>query len=212
MSEGKEDQSGEKTINRRDFIKMLGITSVGLALTACTRSKERISELSFLDIEKGAILPLEVSGRGKLNVYVDYFNGVDKLVARMHDGKGVTEAFSGGSESIRRMGEITEPELKKITGINTASTLFVYPMTTGNKLDNFGRQEFSLRDNVFALPVITTEIDLVGSAPPAENNKNNSLPSTFGQGLAVGKLNSVGGKDVFQVEGYICDARAVSLE
>jgi len=208
----------DKKFSRRGFLKLSALFGTAAVLAGCGSANEKESELEFPPVEKGDVLQLEVSAKGKEKVSVNYVNDdVERMKLRTKNGTVEKLDFSPGAETVRHMGEITSDKLQKVTGTNTGP-LYINLETSGNRNDNFGRRKFELAGNYYALPVITYNIDFMGTGAPSEKNKNYvsesslSKPSEFGHGFAVGKLNSVGDRDVFAVEGYICDARALILE
>lgn len=232
MSEGVNNEP--QKITRRQFLKFLGIgaaAATASAVTACAPGKDNFTEidkkeLSFKEIENGDKISLNISGvvSEAIIVYTGHTgeNG-GSLYVRQRGEIPVVKSFEEGSETVRRLGEITDANLYEIKGkssdLSEEITVGVYPTTNGNLIDGDWRED--LKDTkMSALKVIVNgaatrnyEID----NPPLETNKNynknNSLSvPEFGQGLAVGRLVDGEMNKVFYIEGYVCDARAVNFE
>jgi hypothetical protein len=219
------EPSGEsKLYSRRDFLRILGIGGASLAvtslLTACDKLSSEEMKLTFKEIEAGDSLPLNISGESPRRVVFQYANSdIDKIQVRQEDGLDKTRPFENGGKTVRMLGEISDPTLYKVTGKNPALgeeiTVGVYPKVTGYLLSMEGRRDLSFGENTYALPVIVANVSYLDDQAPAETNKSGSYNredwrdvQRFGNGLAVGTLN----KGTFTVEGYVSDARAVTLK
>ena len=213
MSEGK------KEITRRDFLKGSLVVAGGIL---GGKWVERLANLGkdtpFSEIPGGTKFPLNVDGKGDKDIYLFYANeDVSKLCVRREG----TVKFNDGAETVRTLGEITEPVLKKVIGKNSSlpedTMVGVYPTARGSQINSVGKQGLQEEEGIYALPVITKKIDYMqdGSHVPSEKNMNApTVPDVrnlkeFGQGLAIGRLDSDSGN--FIVLGYVCDARAVEL-
>lgn len=222
MSEG--TNTDKKLYSRRDFLKILGIGASSLAvtrlLTACDKLSTEEMKLTFKEIKTGDFLALNVSGESPRNIYFQYANSnIDKVQVRQKDGKDITTPFKNGGETVRMLGEISDPTLYKVTGKNPALgedvTIGVYPKVTGKLISMEGRENLNFGENTYALPVIVADVSYLGDQAPAEINKSDSYArddwrnvKEFGNGLAVGSLNN----NTFVVEGFVSDARAVTLK
>lgn len=226
MSEG--TNTDQKLYSRRDFLKMLGIGATSLVvtrlLTACEKLTTEELKLSFKEINTGDSLPLNVNGEQPRNISFQYANkDIDKVQVRQKDGVDITVPFNGEAETVRMLGEISDPTVYKIIGKNSELpseiNVGVYPTVLGNKRIIEGRQDLSSLGDLFAIKVIVsgdaTRNYEMGD-PPVERNKGGAYVNAdwgeiddFGQGLAVGKLDS---ENRFTMMGYVCDARAVNLE
>lgn len=229
MSEGVNNEPPNPS--RRRFLRLLGIgagAATVSAITACAPGQEKSAEidkkdLSFKEVDNGTKIPLVIEGVAT-EVLIAYIkDNIDPLQIRQRGEGNVTKLFEDGTETIRKFGEITDPNLYEIKGKNPnlgeEITVGVYPTTNGNKISISGREDLG-NSKLYALKVVVN-----GSAtenygidnPPLETNKNyhknNSLSvPEFGQGLAVGHLVDGEMNKVFYVEGFICDDRAVVLE
>jgi hypothetical protein len=223
MSEG---TSLDKKISRRDFLKMLGIGAVAASvpsiLTGCEKLSKEDMALTFKEVANGSTLPLYVSGQeGAKNITINYVRpDVDRLQIRQKDGKDTTLPFNSGAETVRILGEISDPTLHKIVGKNPSLgdeiTVGVYPKVTGNLISINGREDLMESDNLYALPVIVADVSYFEDKAPSEKNKSESYNKEdwrnvdeFGNGLAVGSLDS---DNRFMIHGFVSDARAVELK
>lgn len=219
------EPSGEpKLYSRRDFLRFLGIGAASIAvtrlLTACDKLSSEEMKLTFKEIKTGDSLSLNISGESPRSIGFQYANsGIDRVQVRQKDGSDITMPFKNGGETVRMLGEISDPTLYKVTGKNPALgeeiTVGVYPKVTGKLLSMEGRRDLNFGENTYALPVIVANVSYLEDQAPAEINKSDSYNredwrnvKEFGNGLAVGELNN----DVFTVTGFVSDARAVSLK
>jgi hypothetical protein len=180
-------------------------------------------KLTFREIEKGDSLPLNVSGESPRNIRFQYANpDISKIQVRQKEGVDSAVRFSNTTETVRILGEISDPTLYKVTGRNpgldTERGIGLYPKVTGDSLPDSGRNDLNITERTFALPVIVKNMSYFGEddKAPAEINKSNSYSRTdwrnvpeFGNGLAIGTLESNG---IFTVMGFVEDARAVALK
>jgi len=220
MSEGKMD--------RRTFLKISGVAA-GAAVVGMVELETKVvsntfewltnlgKESSFSEIQNGTVISLGVGNEGKKNIHLFYANDdLSKLSNRQ--SKDVIP-FSNGAETVRTLGEITEPVLKKVIGKNSSlpdnSIVSVYPTASGSQINSVGKQGLPEEEGIYALPVITKKIDYMQDESPVPSEKNMNASGIldvrnlkeFGQGLAIGRLDS----ENFIVLGYVCDARAVEL-
>jgi hypothetical protein len=221
MSEG---TNLDKKYGRRDFLKMFGIGASAIAatqlLSACEKFTPEEMKLTFKEIGTGDAVPLNVSGESPRNIRFQYANSdIDKIQIRQKEGTDMTLPFKNGGETVRMLGEISDPTLYKITGKNpglsSEITVKVYSEVTGGKKPNSSRGELDINDRSYALPVIVQNMSYFEDIAPSETNKSDSYNredwrdiEKFGNGLAVGSLN----KDIFTVYGFVSDARAVALK
>lgn len=222
MSEG--TNMDKKLYSRRDFLKFLGVGAAAVAipglLTACDKLSSEELKLTFKEVGNGDSVPLNVSGESARNIKFQYMNSdIDKLQIRQKDGTDTTLPFKNGSQSVRMLGEISDPTLYRITGknpgLNPEITIGVYPKVTGKINSSEGRSDLEFNDRMYAVPVIVANTSYFEDKAPAETNKSGSFSrddwrnvNEFGNGLAVGSFN----KDIFTVYGFVSDARAVSLK
>lgn len=222
MSEG---TNLDKKYNRRDFLKMFGIGASALAatqlLSACEKFTPEEMKLAFKEIGTGDSLPLNVSGESPRNISFQYANSnIDKIQVRQKDGVDMTLPFKNGDETVRILGEVSDPTIYKITGKNPALdkeiTVGVYPKVTGKLLSLEGRRDLDINENSYAIPVVVANVSYFEDKAPSEKNKSGSFNredwrnvKEFGNGLAVGTFDQT---DNFMVTGFISDARAVSLK
>ena len=226
MSEGKD--SDNKQYSRREFLKLLGIGATSIAvtrlLTGCEKFTPKEMNLAFREVQNGDQIPFKVSGReSPVNVGIQYANSsVDRLQIRQDDNVDKAAPFVAGNETVRLLGEISDPKLYKVTGYNSELSINrvgVYPTVLGNKREIEGRQELSELGELYAIKTIVSGDATRGYGienPPLEINKSDSFSNSdwrnvpdFGQGLAVGRFDS---QNTFTMYGFVCDARAVNLE
>jgi hypothetical protein len=220
MSEGK------KEITRREFLKIVGV-GVGVGTVWALREPlKKIGQLfeqeenpTFIDVAKNTKVSLDVSGEGSKNITLNYLNSdIDSLRIRQTKGVGEAVPFQKDAKTVRTLGEITEGRLRKVVGKNSFLdkdiTVGVYPTFMGFLNKTEGRQDLPDTEDIYALPIIVANMSYLGDKAPSEENKNISTVKDwrnireFGQGLAVGKLDS---DNQFLILGYVCDARAVEL-
>lgn len=210
-------------ITRRDFLKKMGVlaTAIGAssAISACEKvTSENMS--SHVELATGDKAFLSISGQEvKKEITFRYSEQFlpDKLQTYKNEEGFVAKPFQDGAETTRWLGEITELKIYHVEGINpdlagVVKDVGIYPLATGPKVDGTGRTALSEFADLYAIPVIVS-----GEAtksygidnPPLEKNAHKDIVEEFGQGLAVGILDNT---NQFFVQGYICDARAVSLK
>jgi hypothetical protein len=223
MSEG---TGLDNKISRRDFLKKLGLGASTILLSnvlvACDKLTPEEMKITYKEVKNGETLPMYISGREKPeNVYMqNFFPDLDPLQIRQKDGKDVALPFKNGAETVRMLGEVTNPTLFKVTGKNPdlgeEITVGVYPEVTGNLVSTEGRHDLNFSDNLYAIPVIVANQSYLEDEAPAETNKGEKYKinawrevENFGNGLVVGTL---GQDNRFMISGYVCDARALDLK
>ncbi len=218
MSEGVNNEPTKMT--RRGFLRLLGIGATATALSACAPESSKKPELSFKEVGNYDKVPLNISGEAKEIVIVYPTEFTDKLQIRKRGEDQVVKPFEEGAEVVRILGEITDPTLYKVEGkseiLNEEIRVGVYPTTNGNLINDSGREDLGTSNRLYAIKVIVNGRAAQNYGidnPPLEENKNysknNSLSvSKFGQGLAVGILEN----NMFHIQGYVCDSRAVDLK
>lgn len=215
-------------LSRRDFLKVVvslgAVAAGGATLCKLLTPEDTVRVPDYKEINDNEKLLLSVDGSKEFYpVYIRYLTRgnplFEKLRIRRVDDQDKYLPFNNGGETVRKVGEIIDINLKKVrknSELSDEIRVGVYP-TSGVILDMVRRRDFPDDREMYALEIVTARYDYLqdgrsevetNKKPPAEDWMN---IHEFGRGLAVGELRKSldGSAYTFEVWGYTHDARAL---